>query len=372
MNINRIPKEIRALVPYSLKRFLVQMYVRWNMRSSPGTLDKPRISLASILPSQGSFIRGGKVKLTHLRKKFGEYNNGYNMLYLVSSTLPGFPDIWIDEAKRKGVKVVWNQNGVGTPAWTPIWQKINDAMKPILKADYVVYQSEFCRDEANDMVAHFDGPQSVIYNCVDEEALKPAEPPIPLDPIYLLVTGTHMTPEKLFIPLETTRLLLDRGFEVKLLIYGPSEWPEAERETEAKIAALNLGNYVEQHGKYLQKDSPAIYRRGHILLHMKYMDPSPTTVLSAMTSGVPVIGSKSGGVVELVAPTAGILLDVPVSREKLYYPSHQAVAEAVEKIMKDWSTWSRGAREHALKNFNATGWVNAHEQIFKQVLRNES
>jgi len=369
MNINKIPKEIRMIVPYVVKRFLVRIFVRWNMRKSPGTLDEIRLSFANILPSPGDFIRGGKVKLTHLRKKFGEYDLGYNILYLVSSTLPGFADIWVEEARRKGVKVVWNQNGVGYPAWTPIWKQINDGMKPITGADYVIYQSEFCRRDATDLVAHYDGPYTILNNCIDTDKLKPANPPIPLDPIRLLVTGTHMTPEKVLIPMEALKILLDREKNVRLDIHGPADWPNADEDMNNALKRLNIKNMVEIHGKYSQDKSAEIYQGGHILIHVKYMDPSPTTPLSAMASGIPVIGSKSGGVIELVGSTAGILLDVPDSREKLYYPSAESVANAIEKIMNSWPKWSKAAREHAIKNFNSENWVDRHEKIFKQLLK---
>lgn len=370
ININKIPKDFRSLVPYFLKRFLVRMYIRWNMRHSPGSQDEPRISFASILPLQGSFIRGGKVKLTYLRKKFGEYNTGYNILYLVSSALPGFADIWAEEAERKGVKIVWNQNGVGYPAWTTEWQKINNSMKPITKADYVIYQSEFCRRDADRYVSPFVGPYTILNNCIDTDKKKPAVLPLPLSPIRLLVTGTHMTREKVIVPLEAMRLLLDRGYNTLLEVYGPSEWPNAEAEIAEKITDLNLKDKVAIHGKYLQDESGEIYQRGHILIHVKYMDPSPTTPLSAMAAGLPVIGSGSGGMVELVSPEAGILIDVPDSRDKLYYPRAEEVAEAVERIMKEWPTWSRMAREHAVKNFSVEKWVDIHERIFNKLLQN--
>lgn len=370
MIIHKIPKFIRSLVPYGLKRFLVRIYIRWLLRGSPGKFDKPRLSFAGILPPEGSFIRGGKVKLTYLRKRFGEYNQRFNILYLVSSTLPGFADIWVEEAKRRGIKIVWNQNGVGYPAWTPLWEKVNASMKPIEQADFVIYQSEFCREEADEIVARFTGPQTVINNCIDTSIIIPADPPLPLIPVRLLITGTHMTPEKVMVPLEATRKLLDRGFDVTLDIYGPGEWPDAEKDIENKIAELKLEKIARQHGKYLQKDSAKIYQSGHILIYIKYMDPSPTSVLSGISAGLPVIGSKSGGVTELIPPSVGILLEVPDSREKLFYPSAEAVAQAVEKIIPEWATWSREAREHAVRNFDDKNWLDAHEKVFEQVLKN--
>lgn len=368
MNINRLPKKLRAIVPYSIKRFLVRMYVKWNMYGSGIKIDKPRISFAEILPKEGSFIRGGKVKLTHLRNRFGEYKRKFNIIYLVSSTLPGFADIWVDEAKKKGVKVVWNQNGVGYPAWTPIWEKINQSMKIMSRADYIIYQSSFCKNGSDKWVTQTDVPFSIISNCCDTNAFKPSKQALSINPLKLLVMGTHMTSEKVLIPLEATRDLLNNGLDVELLIYGPCEWPRAEKEIEEKIKELNLEKNVVQKGKFLQEEAPDLYREGHIFIHLKHMDPAPTAILEAMSSGLPVVGSKSGGLIEWIPETAGILLDVPISWEKHYYPSKEAVANAVRKIAENLPLWSQSAREHALKNFDDYDWVEKHSHVFKQIL----
>jgi glycosyltransferase involved in cell wall biosynthesis len=368
MNINKIPKGIRRIVPYPLKRFGVRLYVRYMMRGCPGTPDKPRISFAEILPPEGSFIRGGKVKLTHLRKKFGEYKRGFNILYLVSSTLPGFADIWVDEAKRKGVKVVWNQNGVGCPAWTPIWEKVNRSMTPIKDADYIAYQSAFAKEGADLWVTKSPSPWTIITNCCDINEFKPATPPIPASPLRLHIMGTHMTPEKVMIPLKALHLLVQKGLDVHLNIFGPCEWPGAEAELAKSIKEFNLEGRIKRHGKFLQPEAPDLYRQGHIFLHLKHMDSSPTAILEAMSSGLPVVGSKSGGLVEWIPETAGILLEVPISWEKLYYPEPQAVADAVEKISLDWPAWSAGARANALAHFGVDDWVSAHATLFNHVL----
>src|SRR5688572_12293638 len=109
MLINKIPKNLRQIVPVSLKRLGVRMYIRWLMRKGPQGFERPRLNFAGVLPPEGGFVRGGKVKLTYLRKRWGEYKNNFNVIYLVSSTLPAYPDIWVEEARKKNIKVFWNQ-----------------------------------------------------------------------------------------------------------------------------------------------------------------------------------------------------------------------------------------------------------------------
>src|SRR5207248_3199179 len=59
-------------------------------------------------------------------------------------------------------------------------------------------------------------------------------------------------------------------------------------------------------GRYAQRDAPALYRRAHLLLHTKRNDPCPNVVLEALSCGLPVVHSASGGLPELVGREAGI------------------------------------------------------------------
>jgi glycosyltransferase involved in cell wall biosynthesis len=368
MILNKIPQRLRRFVPVSLKRLSVLLYVKWLMRKGPGGFEKPRISFAGVLPPEGLFVRGGKVKLTHLRKRWGEYKTGFNMIYLVSSTLPAYADIWVLEAKRRGIKVFWNQNGIGVPAWAPDnWREINDTMRPLSQADYVAYQSLFSKTEADDLVEKALGSWNIITNSCDINSFKPAEIPPPLKPFRIMVMGTAMTPEKILIPLEALKILIEKGFDAELRSYGPADWEGAEEEIASKAREWKIAGRVKRRGKYLQHEAPGLYREGHVYIHTKHMDSSPSAILEAMASGLPVIAGKTGGPAEWIPYTAGITIEVPYSREKLYYPTPQAVADAIERISEDWPRWSRGARENAVSRFSNEDWLKAHEEAFKEI-----
>ncbi len=371
MFINKFPQGFRKLMPLWLKRLGVRLYVKWLLIGSPGPFDKPRIcsvTFGGFLPPEGSFIRGGRVKLTHLRRKWGEYKRKFNILYLVSSHLPAYPDIWVKEAKEKGIKVFWNQNGIGVPAWAPNnWREINYAMSALRFADYVGYQSLFSKTEADDLVAKASGPWSVITNSCDVNMFKPAEVPPSLKPFKIMVMGTAMTPEKIMIPLEALKLLTERGFDAELRSYGPAEWPNAEEEITNKTKEWKIADRVKRRGRYSQQEAAEFYREGHVYIHTKHMDSSPSAILEAMASGLPVIAGKTGGPAEWIPSTAGITIDVPYSREKLYYPSPETVADAVQEISKDWLRWSKGARENAVTHFNNEDWLKKHAKVFSEV-----
>ena len=78
----------------------------------------PLLNFGGAIPrKKGAVLHGGRVKLGHLERAFPEGRDSYNILYLVSSAIPRHALDLVKFAQSHGVKFVWNQNGVGFPAW---------------------------------------------------------------------------------------------------------------------------------------------------------------------------------------------------------------------------------------------------------------
>ncbi len=320
-----------------------------------------KLNLAGTLPPLGSseIVHGGKVKLLALRERFGDTWQKFNLAYFVSSGLPFAPEIWMQLYKAFGVKVVWNQNGVAYPALYPqeVVERVNNLMKPIHKSDYVIYQTEFTKLCADKFLGGFKGPSTILVNPVDTSVFKPRETPLPQEPLTILMLGNHFeSKERMDTALEALRILREEDLELKLIIIGRCEKEFTEK-------------WIEKKGAYLQKDAPALFNSAHLLLHLKYMDPCPTAVIEALASGMPVIGSRSGGMPELVNEASGILLAVPEDFEKLHYPAPQAVAQAVKKVTQNLAQYRAEARKQAVEKFDKMAWLNKHEAIFNQLLK---
>src|SRR5205085_10470487 len=74
------------------------------------------------VPALDEPVHGGAVKLQALAQAFPSSPRDFNVLYLVSSALPPDARMLIRLARRRGAKVVWNQNGVAYPGWPgPGW-----------------------------------------------------------------------------------------------------------------------------------------------------------------------------------------------------------------------------------------------------------
>lgn len=317
------------------------------------------LNLADVLPPVGSskIVHGGKVKLLQLREKFGDSWQGFNIAYFVSSGLPSTPKWWIRIYKFFGIKVVWNQNGVAYPALykSEVVANINGLMKPIDLVDYVVYQTAFTKYCSDKYLGIFDGPSAILINPVDTERFAPRKTPLPTEPLIIMMLGNHLESEmRLSLALQAIQILRDKGTNIKLIIIGHSDRKFSEE-------------WVEKRGAYLQKDAPALMQSAHIFLHLKYLDPCPTTVEEALSCGLPVIGVKNGGMPELVDEQSGVLIPVVEDYEKLHYPAVEEVVAAIEKIRLNYHEYSKHARGGAVKKFNSKNWLNKHEEIFKSL-----
>ena len=322
------------------------------------------------VPDANGILHGGRVKLIHLAQEYPEKKLLTNILYLVSSAVPEYAEMLVRYLKGKGVKLVWNQNGVAYPAWDSDNYKItNSKLASLLHmADYVVYQSEFCRLSANRYLGEARVPNKVLYNPVDTEQFTPSDNPPSLDVWQLLITGSHQQPDRVLLILKTLAELKNRGQEAKLIIAGRLDWPEGDKETNKVIERLKLTGNVELLGSYTQDQATGIYQAAHILFHIKYKDPCPTVPIESMSCGVPVIGSLSGGMPELVSNEGGVLLEVPDVWDKMCYPAPEEMVEAVINIMGDLESWRQKARRRAVSHFSKGHWIEQHRQIFAEVL----
>jgi glycosyltransferase involved in cell wall biosynthesis len=315
---------------------------------------------------------GGGVKLSHLRERFGEARDGFNVLYLVSSVLHLVPRVeeLVAWAKKRGVVVVWNQNGVAYPAWCGSrYPWFNEPMRRLIRqADHVVYQSEFCRRGAARYLGEGDAPWEILWNPVDVEQFSPPAAVPPPNVWQLLAMGTNHAFYRVKASLDALEVLIRRGTSVRLTVAGEFRWKDGDREVAEYIERCKLRDHVRLLPRFTQREAPDFYRQAHVLLHPKYNDPCPTVPIEAMACGVPVVGSCSGGMPELVPDAAGRLVEVPDDWESDHTPDAEGMADAVGEIMQRHAEFSRGARARAAADFDRVKWVGRHEAIFSQLL----
>lgn len=311
---------------------------------------------------------GGEIKLIPLRGKFRESSQEFNILYLVSSALPDHAEELVRAARRSGIAFVWNQNGVAYPGcYGDFYPWFNRRMAWLRsQADYIFNQSEFSRLSAERYLGPTDAPSEIIFNPVDIEMFSPRGMLSPQEPWRILSAGTSHALYRTKSALDTVRCLLERGHRVHLTLAGEFRWRNSRVEVEREMKGLE--EHVTVLPPFRQSDAPEIYRNAHVLLHTKFNDPCPTVPIEAMACGVPVVGTRSGGMPELVPETCGRLVPIAKSWVKDLAGNPKLLADAVESVMASHSTIAVAAREHAVRTFDVARWLSRHEVVFKSLL----
>ena len=313
------------------------------------------------VPGADGAARGGLVKLQRLQQSFPNAPRDFNIVYLGSGTAPRDLRQLLWLSRRRHAPVVWNQNGVGYPAWAGArTARINRPLALGLhSADHVFYQSEFCKLSADRFLGVRDGPGDVLYNCVDTRVFAPSGSRPQGRPLTLLVAGSHESPYRIDVALRALQAIPD----ARLVVAGHTR-------SNVFVAAdkLGLGDRVEFVGAYTQAEAPELYRSADLLLHTQYNDASPGLVVEAMACGLPVVYSASGGTPEIVGNEAGAGVPAPLDWDLLHPPDPEALADAVVRVAARLDEYREAARRRAVERFDIAPWIERHAEVFRALL----
>ena len=315
-------------------------------------------------------LGGTLVKVSRLQKVFSERKWGFNVVYNLSNA-SYLNEQAIRSLKRQKVPIVHNQNGTFYPAWYGgDWIRENKRMAAVFHAaDHVFYQSEFCRDAASHHLGERKGSGEILYNAVDTNVFTPVKREKSVRAYSFLVTGKIDL--HLWYRLESTLLGLGwatrMGENYTLLIAG---WmsPAVKRLVSDLVSELKLEDQVRILGPYTQSEAPAIYHKADAYVMMKHQDPCPNAVIEALSAGLPVLYSRSGGVSELVGNDAGIGLECELSWDRICVPAPEEIGRGMIQLASTSEGMPEAARHRACSRFDISHWVERHREIFSRVL----
>ena len=135
----------------------------------------------------------------------------------------------------------------------------------------------------------------------------------------------------------------------------------------------NLGlpeEFITFLGRYDQTNAEKIYQMADAYITMSYQDNCPSAVIEAMSCGLPILYSASGGIPELVGSDSGVGLEVPCDWEKIHLPKVEKIVEGFLKLHEDRKIMSEAARIRAVELFDIEKWHRKHLEIFECNLRN--
>jgi glycosyltransferase involved in cell wall biosynthesis len=315
------------------------------------------------IPGPGEPVAGGTAKLQKLAERWPNSPGDFSLLYLGTTYLPRDlrPLLWL--ARKRGARIVVNQDGVAYPGWAgERTEELNVPLRrAVLAADHVVYQSAFSKRSSDAFLGETSGSWEILPNAVDVERFTPG--PVPENGPVVLLGGDQTQAYRLELALETFRYVLDEHPGARLLVTG-----RVVCDPEPTLGRLALGDAVEFAGGYSQAEAPAVFRRAHVLLHTKVNDPCPTMVIEAMACGVPVAYAASGGTVELVGDEAGIGVPHHDGFDLDEPPSAQALAGAVSGVLAERERFGAAARRRAVERFALSEWLDRHAAIFAELV----
>lgn len=380
MDMQAIKSRVKRLFPFplrilfALKQRLMNDFMLWRISRLQKASSGIFVSyLTENFPRQPAsrkeHAHGGAVKMTYLAENFSHSFPSANILYAVSSVGHRLRPQIIAEAKRKKLKIIVNQNGVAYPAWHGIgWEKTNESLKRILdQADYILYQSRFCKAGAELFLSPPQVPSEVVYNPVDTQHFVPVSKKS--KNLTLLLGGNQYERYRFELAVQTLKEVLKEVPDAELIITGKLWQPEKDAMISGQrlLKDLELVDKVTFTGPYTQEEAPVIFARAHILLHTQYNDSSPALVTEAMASGLPVVYIESGGVPELVGDT-GKGVPVESSWENIDLPEPVEMCAAIMNIMPHYKEFSDAARERAVREFSLESFTAKHSQIFMKML----
>ena len=295
------------------------------------------------IPGPGERAAGGTAKLQKLAARWPNHPTDYSLLYLGTTYLPRDlrPLLWV--TRRRGAKLVVNQDGVAYPGWAgERTAQLNEPLRRVLHAaDHVVYQSAFSKRSSDLFLGEPRGSWEILPNAVDVERFAPGEPPAG-GPLVLL-GGDQTQAYRLELALETFRHVLDAHRGARLLVSG-----RLVSDPAPTLRRLGLTGSVDLTGPYSQVEAPDVFRGAHVLLHTKVNDPCPTAVIEALACGVPVAYAASGGTVELVGEEGGVGVPHPDGFDRDEPPAAEELAAAVSAVLADRARYAEGARRRAV------------------------
>jgi len=369
-------EEISSLIPWKIREGfhsllnLANARALHEARSAILRSENLAVSFGGVL-DDGRPVHGGAVKLLALRDALPCEELEFSVLYAVSSSLPQCAEALFKLCRARGIKILWNQNGVGYPAWAGREsERFNGPMRRLREmADFVIYQSRFCEESAHRFLGPCDAPSEILFNPVDVEKFQPASSRAAEQPLRLLAAGTHGTRDRVIHVLDMLAILRREGIDATLTVAGNFQWPNGERDFQNHIARRGVQSHVQRISRFSQADAASLYTSHHVLIHPKYLDPCPTVVLEAMACGLSIIGSASGGMPELVSKESGVLVPSPLDYDKLHTPTGEELADALIKALPGLPEKSAAARANAVARFSIGPWVDAHRRIMEHLLK---
>lgn len=213
----------------------------------------------------------------------------------------------------------------------------------------------------------FEGRSAVLHDCVepqepwsqDQVANCRRELGLATDRVVVAITGQVAEVKGIWDFVDAAQIVASRGSNALFVVLGDDlkTGGRTRREMEARVEALGLSSHFKFLG--FRRDAPRIVQAFDMVVVPSHVEPLGNATLEAMAVGRPVIGSRVGGIPEMVVDTKTGLLVPPSNPTTL--------ADAIERLVNDQllrEQMSSAARARAGTAFGMRAHASALEAYY--------
>ncbi len=210
----------------------------------------------------------------------------------------------------------------------------------------IIAVSDFTRRELVNYYGIKENKIRVIHNGVDTVKFKPAidkqkiraELGFHPDDIAILSVGRLYARKGLFTLIESIPHVVRKFPKVKFVISGKGQSSEMKKLV-AHARLLGVKEHIVFTGYYPDSKLPRLYQAADIFAFSTFYEHHPFAVLEALSTGLPVVTNRVGGIPETITDGKNGLLCEPFNSEQfseriLYFLEHPAEAQEIGRLAR--------------------------------------
>lgn len=336
---------------------IIQIHItKWNW-----FLCKARNILLKLLKRRYRFI-------PYNRALIKQFRDNYDVI-LVENNMQVYEDIYNHTKKTKDNIIYHMHNDIdGTTKPKELCELIAQTAKRILVV------SEYLKERFNQVAPN--NKLRVFYNCVDFEIFNAKKEyeieklrkkyEIEKDDFIFVYTG-RICPEKGILELvRAFKRLLNNNNNIKLLVVGSRWYNLIDKDEYFKKLIKESEEFKKKiifTGYIYPENMPSIYAMGNILvIPSMWEEPFGVVALEGMAMKIPIIATKSGGLVEILNDKMALMIDKQEHVEK-------KLENAMQSLIKDDDKRNMLV-ENAFKEVNSRYEYqkNNYYRIFREII----
>lgn len=235
--------------------------------------------------------------------------------------------------------------------------------KLLRSAEWITGVSQTTLDEVHDLVPETRDRSSVIYNGLELPAIAPT--PLPFAPPRLLFLGRLVDFKHCHFALETCAALQQQFPGLELLVAG--DGPEKRNLLEL-AARLGIHDRVQFLGWVDPDQVPTLINQATVLLIPSVqVEALPLVAIQAGQQARPVIGSRIGGIPEIIRDGQTGFIIPPNDLKALIDRTAQLLSEPERA-----GAMGNRARANVIENFGMARYIQEYATLYEQVSESSS